>query len=184
MTDERLAGGVVLRDVSDLLPVHAKKRFNYRKKPPAWLCIHHAGVDNQRVGFHGARATARYHVDHKNWAGIGYHYYVPRKPSNTGVAMVYRVGADYTVRAHTRGLNTRADGLMLQGHLGHQQLTEYQEECLEAFVPWWMEQDPDHRKGITWHSNAWKQGAIPKFACPGKHAVRWLERWEIDTFRT
>ena len=179
--EQEIAGGVVLRDVSAAMPVHAARDFRQRLRGPKWLCIHHTGADNKRPGRFGAIATARYHVHQKNWPGIGYHFYVPREAEEPGPLIVYRVGEDNTIRAHTRGLNKRADGLALQGHLGKQWLTDYQEECLEAFIPWWMEQDPDRRKGITWHSNAWKQGAVPKPACPGRHATAWLKRWQIYT---
>ncbi|MEE9220000.1 MAG: hypothetical protein V3U34_00485 [candidate division NC10 bacterium] len=179
----RLAGGVMLHDVSADLPRNSAKRFRIRKKDPTTLFIHHAGVDNGKDGVEAVRRMASYHVYHKNWAGIGYHYAITKRPlhDDQDNLVVMRVAPESTVRAHTRGCNRFGTGLVLQGHLGEEDLSHFQEECLEAFVPWWMETNNRFcKRGLGWHSNSWKWGGIPKRACPGKHSVGWLEDYRAS----
>ncbi len=180
----RLAGGVDLVDISHRLAHHPTKVFRKRRKPATLLAVHHTGVDNRRDGIEAWRATARHHVHNKDWPGIGYHFAINYRPVGSRNLVVFRCGDGGTVRAHTRGLNTRADGLVLQGHLGKNELSDYQVECLEAFLPWWLEQGEGIYDGysvngrkITWHSQALKHGGIPKLSCPGEHAVNWLRQY-------
>jgi len=176
----KIAPGVHLMNIQHILPVHARKVYRQRKRDITTLFVHHSGFDNGLDGLGAVKPMANWHVKHRGWAGIGYHYVITRRPvTSNSKLVILRVGAEYTIRAHTRGCNRFGVGLCLQGHLGKEELTSFQEECLEAFIPWWMEwHNRTPRKDLGWHSNSWKWGGIPKPACPGKHARRWLKGYQ------
>lgn len=176
--EAKLAGGVHLLNIQHMLPVHKTKVYKPRAKITT-LFVHHSGFDNGLDGIGAVKPMANWHVNHKNWPAIGYHYVITRRPVlKDNALVVLRVGAEYTVRAHTKGCNTTGVGLCLQGHLGKEPLTSFQEECLEAFIPWWMDwHQLDPRKALGWHSNSWKWGGIPKPACPGKYTRQWLKSY-------
>jgi hypothetical protein len=165
-------------DISHLLATHKTKTFPTRDKPPTTLFIHHSGKQLNRMGIDVASNMARYHVNHKLWPGIAYHYFIPRIPAmdRNGVITVYRVAPENTIRAHTWLCNRFSSGVCVEGHLGKAPPSEFQLECLEALIPWWMEKyGRSPRKSLGWHSNSWKWGGIPKPTCPGKHMTRWLQ---------
>ncbi len=133
-------------------------------------------------GIAAIRAMATYHVAHKGWGGIGYHYAIPKNPvydPEYSRLVMFQVAHENTVRAHTRGCNRFGTGLVLQGHLGRQELTDYQKDCLKAFLPWWLDKyDRVCKRGLGWHSTSYLWGGIPKRACPGRHAVAWLKQYQ------
>lgn len=180
----QLAGGVVLVDVSAELPHSLSSPFRFRKKDPTTLFIHHAGIDNGQDGVEAARRMASYHVFNKGWGGIGYHYVITKRPLVWddwivgGRLVVMRVGAESTMRAHTRGCNRFGTGVVLQGHLGEEPISHFQEECLEAFIPWWLETNNRVcKRGLGWHAISYRWGGIPKRACPGKLLVPLLKEY-------
>jgi hypothetical protein len=171
-----IAPGVVLHRVLHM-PTHARKRFGLRKKPLTTLFVHHSGTLSSAEAVAWAQGMARYHVIHKDWPGIGYQFGMARvAPRDAeGNLVMLRLGESDTVRAHTRLCNRFSDGLVLQGHMGRQQLSADQVECLEAFLPWWAEHNGrDLSADLGWHAQSWRWGGIPKRACPGKNAVEWL----------
>jgi hypothetical protein len=173
-----IAPGVVLVNIAHLLPRLDHKHFATRNRPVTTLFVHHSGTQSQQNVMAWATNMATWHTKHKKWPAIGYHYIIPREPelSEKSDLCVFRVGSEYTVRAHTRLCNRFSSGVCLQGHLGRDKPSHYQLECLEAFIPWWMQwHGRDPRKDLGWHSNSWKWGGIPKLACPGKYMVEWLE---------
>ncbi len=179
--EAEIAGGVCLVDVSALLRQHLKKRYRARKKLLTTLFVHHSGADNGKDGIEAIKPMANWHVGHNNWPAIGYQFVITRRPAFVDKSLViFRVGGSDTVRAHTRMCNRFGDGLCLQGHLGKEPLTSFQEECLEAFLPWWMEtHGRNPAKDLGWHSNSLKWGGVPKMACPGKNAVAWLRTYSL-----
>lgn len=176
----RLAGGIILVDIQDYLPVHSSKKYPLRKKNATTLFVHHSGVDNGRDGIEVARIMATYHVNNRNWPGIGYQYVIPYRADRPykNELVIYKVGSESTVRAHTKLCNKFGTGICLQGDLNKQPISPSQIECLEAFIPIWMRWNGrDPTKDLGWHSNSWKWLGLPKFKCPGKNAVKWLEEY-------
>jgi len=173
-----IASGVVLEDIHNILLHHTKKKYKERKIEPTALFVHHTGADNGRDSIQAWTATAGYHVISKKWPGIAYHYGITRRPSETrsGKLIVHQLNPESTVCYHTKGCNRFGVGLVLQGNLGETELTDFQIECLEAFLPFWFQTHGlSPKESLGWHSNSFKWLGIPKPACPGKNAVKWLK---------
>lgn len=176
-----VAGGVVIDDISRILITHPKKKYASRTKPVTTLFVHHSGADNGRDGLQAWAATAGYHVITKQWPGIAYHFGITLRPSYDihGRLVIHRLNADDVECYHTRGCNRFSVGLCLQGHHGKEPLSDFQIECLEAFLPWWSDTyQRDLRKDLGWHSRAIQWGGVPKLACPGKYAVEWIKSYK------
>ena len=63
-------------DVRKKLPTHPLKRYQTRPISTIYyIAIHHSLTDDIPGG-KDVEAFARYHVDHLDWPGIGYHYVV------------------------------------------------------------------------------------------------------------
>jgi hypothetical protein len=129
------------------------------------------------------QGTANYHVFHKDWPAIAYHYFIPRTPvyDDRGNLAVFQTLDERWCSYHTKGCNRFGVGLALQGHLGKADPTPFQYECLEAFLPWWMEgHDRFCKRGLGWHSISYRWGGIPKPACPGNRITPWLKEYRAD----
>jgi N-acetylmuramoyl-L-alanine amidase len=63
-------------DVRKKLPTHPLKKYQMRPMSTIYyIAIHHSLTDDIPGGG-DVEAFARYHVDHLDWPGIGYHYVV------------------------------------------------------------------------------------------------------------
>lgn len=63
-------------DVRKTLPTHSTKKYQSRPiNAIYYIAIHHSLTDDIPGG-EDVEAFARYHVDHLDWPGIGYHYVV------------------------------------------------------------------------------------------------------------
>jgi hypothetical protein len=180
-----IANGVVINDVSRALLTHPKKAYKERSKTAKTLFVHHTGADNGRDNLEAWSATAGYHVINKGWPGIAYHFGINLRPSvdKKGRLVIYQLNRETTICYHTKGCNNTGVGLVLQGHHGEDTLSDFQIECLEAFLPWWFEvhgQRP--KKQLGWHSISLLWGGVPKLACPGKYAVEWLRTWKLGSW--
>jgi hypothetical protein len=94
-------------DIRDQLPQHPKKRFGLRPME---------GVDgiavHQTAGSRSGTpaAAADFHVEHNDWPGIGYHFWV----GDNGHA--FYVGTIETSRAHVLEQNDHLIGIVLAGN--------------------------------------------------------------------
>ena len=60
-------------DIRDKLPTHSSKRYQTRPLSAIYyIAVHHSLTDNIPGG-EDVNAFARYHVNHLDWPGIGYH---------------------------------------------------------------------------------------------------------------
>ena len=179
-----IAGGVQLIDIAEQLPKHPTKKQKLRKKRAKWLFVHHNGVsalDDKRNHIAWIESMARFHVG-KGWANIAYRFAIPYHGMDDGIIRVYRCLPWNAIGNHVRSLGGRCnrfgDSLVLQGNLNIHGLSSHQEEALEAFFPWYTgDFMAMHKTDISWHSDAARFGGIPKKACPGSNAKKWLNNY-------
>lgn len=178
-----IAGGIAVRDISQLLPRHPTRRYRARARPATVLIVHHSGADSGLDGYQAFAAMANYHVGSKDWPGIAYHWGIPLRPSYDGQGnlLIYQLNSPETICYHTARVNIMGEGLVLQGHHGRGPLSEYQIECLEAFIPWRLGVlELDYHTDLGWHSIADRWGGRHKAACPGEYAESWLQSYITD----
>lgn len=176
-----IADGIALYDVSHLLPEHPHKTYGPRTSPMRALFVHHSGNDTGRDGLAALLPMANWHVLHHKWAAMAYHFAITKRPlrDEDGNLVMLRVGGDRTVRSHTGLCNRFSEGLVLQGNTSKSPMSDFQMECLEGFIPWWMAMhELTPAKALGWHSIAHRWLGRPKRWCPGADAVAWLEQYK------
>ena len=95
-----------IKDVVDQLPKHAINRYLARSLDKiTHLTIHHSAAP----GNVAIETIARYHVDHNNWPGIGYHFCV--EPDGT----IYQVNKLETICYHAGVVNDYTVGICIEG---------------------------------------------------------------------
>lgn len=184
----RLAGGLVLLDVVDELPVHRRKRWKARPVDGIErLYVHHSGRLG-RDGLDGFKASAAYSSRDKQprrkggkvragWPGTAYQVWLPYNPVLTdGALTAFRGNPDDRRTYHTGGeANTHGWSICLQGNTSVDGISDSQVELLEGLLPWALERFglelPD---GLSWHSDSKRFGGSGKASCPGSAAVAWL----------
>jgi len=78
-----------------------------------YLVVHHAAANYAPVnGIDDVRAIARYHVQTRGWAGIGYHEVLAELTPGGPIAC-YVVSNPLSIRAHTWGRNHEAWGITM-----------------------------------------------------------------------
>lgn len=185
---EEIALGIAVHNISKYLPKHPTKKYKTRDKKAAVLFFHHSGADSGLEGFGSFMAMADYHVRVKTltkgeWPGIAYHWGFSIRPviDNKGRLVIFQLNPANALCYHTKGCNKFGEGAVLQGHHGNIPLSPCQIESLEAFIPWRCRiLKLDYHVDIGWHSISMKWGGIPKLACPGKYAVKYLKDYIND----
>lgn len=148
-------------DVVDQLPRHRSKR--YEQRTPAeiqYLIVHHtAGPQDQSLW-----EIARFHVQERDWPGIGYHLVVDAR------GQAFKTNRDLTVSYHAGQLNRAALGLCLVGNLDEHPPT------------------PEQYRAALWHALRYARAygipvervrghrEVAQTACPGRHL-------DLDRFR-
>jgi len=185
--EAELAGGIVLLDVSHLLPVAHGKRYASRPMSGIVRQYHHHSGAMGRPGFAGALGTARYVVAEHGWAGAAYHYFLSHVADRdySDRIVVYRLQQDIVRSYHTGGdANTHGIGVCWQGNLTAVEPSSDQIEAAEALIPWLlgrhagMQMDPCP---ISWHSESARWGGSGKPTCPGPHVEAWLAAYREAT---
>lgn len=100
-------------DLVDALPRHTTKR--YRTRPYSAIThviLHHSATLGGDPG-----SFARYHVEHNDWPGIGYHAVIARDGAR------YKTNNDNTVSYHAGSWNRRAIGVCLVGDFTREEPT-------------------------------------------------------------
>ncbi len=99
-------GKPAIQDIVDKLPKHPTKRYPTRPLSKIQhLVVHHSAVPPHV----GPTRLARYHIDHDQWAGIGYHFVV----SEDGV--IYQTNRLETISHQVYQHNTTTAGICLLG---------------------------------------------------------------------
>ena len=185
MTEARhltdIAGGIALYDAVAAMPQHAHRRYARRPESAVVRQYHHHSGALGRPGLEGAQASARYVVDHRGWAGMPYHFWLPheRHVDDQGRLVVYMTQYPWTRSWHTGGdANTHGVGVCWQGDLTEREPSDQQIELAEALIPWIGERLHIHgTDSLSWHSEAGRWGGSQKAACPGPHVVAWLSAY-------
>lgn len=194
MKTTKVASGIILVDISDILPRHKTKRYRKRSKPISRHFFHHSGRPG-KPGFAGVRNMVRYCVEHRGWPGSPYTYWIPYfefwwwdfleeisemrgiiQPENDGTIgghdlVYFRCQSDELRTYHTGGLaNSTGVATAFQGNTTIDGLSESQIEITEAHIPF-------VGKPISWHSEADRYGGKRKPSCPGRDAEKWLKAY-------
>ena len=90
------------------LPSHPTLVYPKRDvKDIKYLIIHK--TDSEDKGKFHAYDTARYHVDNRGWAGIGYHYFIIKDGS------IFQTQPDYVISNHASNYNSTSLGIVITG---------------------------------------------------------------------
>jgi hypothetical protein len=180
-----IAGGVALYDVSNLLPKHAK--LKYEKRDPAGIVrvySHHSGALG-RSGYAGLLASTKYGIrdtpKKKGWPGQPYTYWYAFEPDvdAEGRIVVYRCNLDATRSYHTgKDANGHGVGVAWQGNLTKQKPSDAQVEMAEAHFPWLhARHNLSQHKPFSFHAEAGEFGGKPKPTCPGPHVTAFVQEY-------
>lgn len=182
--EEDLAEGVVLWDVSKLLP-HAHRRATRR---PAGIQILRLYLHNSGAlglpGVAGAVSSARFVMRARGFPWWPYHFWFCRDALRDvdGRLVVLRLAPDEE-RTWSQGAKANDHGVsgVLQGNTSRLPVSPAQVEALEAWVPWAEERYGFSRPAIAdWlatHSRAGRFGGRSKSTCPGTNAELWRDRY-------
>lgn len=149
--------GVKVVDLRGQLAVHPTKSYTTRSLSDInQIVIHHSDSSPNT----SPQAIARYHVENKDWPGIGYHFCFGADGT------IYQTNNLETIAYHAGDwdVNTESLGVCLIGRLVENAPTQAQLTSLK----WLMEQYPYEVKG---HDD------IVPTACPGD----WLDAWLAPT---
>ena len=115
----------------DQLPKHATLRYATRPLSQiTHLCIHHSAT----AGTIPLENVAKYHVEERGWAGIGYHFYV--KPDGT----VYQTNRLETVSYQVSQNNDYSVGVCVSGDFTYAPPPDKQVDAAASLVAWLMQE--------------------------------------------
>ena len=182
LTFEEPAGGIRIYDISGKLRKHPTKKYRRRKVETIERVYGHHSEGMGRSGYQGVVNSVRYVIDSRNYPGATYHFWMPfhEITDEDGNLVMYRLQPDNIICYHTKGLNVRGVGFCLQGDTTKYGLSDTQEELLEGFVPWAVDEQYKLQSadGLGWHSEAARWGSrYPKASCPGEAAEAWLRAY-------
>lgn len=181
--EAEVAPGIAVYDVAALLPRHKTKKWKNRPLTAIeHLIVHKSGADGPE-GFRGAKGSARFSVNHRGWAGTGYHFWISSVPDvdEDGRRVIYRLNGDEVWCWHTGGrMNRIGMGIAVQGRFSGEvgnRPNDGQVEMLDALVAYLsrdlgveLGHDEERGWGLTGH---WEHG---KPVCPGEYLKGWVRR--------
>lgn len=180
--------GVVLWDVSDRMPRHARKRYVKRTQRVRRLYVHQSAGDGP-AGIAGAIASAAFCVNHRNMPGMPYHLWIPTADlfDSQGRRVVLRTQRT-EIRSHHTGddelgaangqPNNHGLSVTFQGNHASRPPSAHQKACFPAVAFWLLAQpDTDRESPIAWHAIASLFGGDNKRSCPGRGVLDWLLPW-------
>lgn len=98
----------IIKDLTLYLPTHPTLVYPKRDvKDIKYLIIHQ--TDSEDKGKFHVYDTARYHVNSRGWAGIGYHYYIIKDGT------IYQTQPDYVISNHASNYNATSLGIVITG---------------------------------------------------------------------
>jgi hypothetical protein len=178
-----LPGGVVIYDVSKVLPKPTRPRYNQRPDGTKIVRVffHHSAAYG-KDGYQGAENSVKYVIRERNFGARPYHFWLARKPDTDadGNLVIYRLGQDDERCWHTGGrANEEGIGVVWQGDLYPDEdgePTEAQYKMAEALTNWLIKRHelslPD---GLSFHAEADRWGGSKKPSCPGPFVQEWVK---------
>ena len=149
-----------MHDVVDQLPKHATLRYATRPLSQiTHLCIHHSAT----AGTIPLENVAKYHVEERGWAGIGYHFYV--KPDGT----VYQTNRLETVSYQVSQNNDYSVGVCVSGDFTYAPPPDKQVDAAASLVAWLMQELSVSDQNVLGH----KEFPNNDTSCPGE---TWLKK--------
>lgn len=168
--------------VVNLLPVHYQKKYKYRSIHKIdRIIIHHTAGSTRNRSIMAPMATAKSHVNDRNWPGIGYHYYIPyRDPfvnPEMGPVIVYQTQDLETWSYHTGpNWNQKGLGIVCQGsfYSRHERIStlqpsNYQMKGIDELWIYLKKLLGLTNKSLFGHYHAGKR------TCPGDQIEMWIE---------
>lgn len=122
---------IIINNIIDDLPKHSTKTYTQRNLNQIDKIILHHYASNGTP-----QSVARYHVNTRDWAGIGYHFTINKDGT---ISQVNRLD---TISYHTSGQNTVSIGVALEGNFEHEQPTQAQMKSLNQLIPYIRNQVP------------------------------------------
>lgn len=176
-----LSSGVVLRDVSEWMPVSRKRKPKTRDVAGIVRCYtHHSGA-NGPYGYIGAKASARYVVNQRGFPSGAYTFWISQEPDRDeeGRIAIYRMNPDERRSWHTGGeANAVGVAICWQGNLRRFEPTPEQIEAAEALYPWVAARyGLDSPEQFGMHSEADEYNVKIKVSCPGPYVEAWVREW-------
>lgn len=149
-----------IHDVVDQLPKHATLRYATRQlNRITHLCIHHSAT----AGTIPLENVAKYHVEDRGWAGIGYHFYI--KPDGT----IYQTNRLETVSFHVSQNNDYSVGVCVSGDFTYAPPPDKQVDAAASLVAWLMQELSVPDQNVLGH----KEFPNNDTSCPGE---TWLKK--------
>jgi hypothetical protein len=192
--EDQVAGGIALYDVSALLPVHKKKKYEERDVGGiVRIYNHHSGALG-KSGYEGLLASTKYGIRdkkkkrkngdeyiQKGWPGQPYTFWYSFEPDydDENRIVIYRANLDVTRSYHTgKDANGHGVGVAWQGNLTKVEPSAAQIEMAEAHFPWCLDRygltGADY-KPFSWHAEAGEFGGKTKKSCPGPHVTAFVQ---------
>ena len=101
-----------INNIVDQLTTHPEKKYKTRSLNTIdTIVIHHSATETGN-----AESYARYHVNTRNWAGIGYHFVIEQSGE------IKQTNDLQTISYHASNWNSRSIGICLTGNYDKQYL--------------------------------------------------------------
>lgn len=97
-----------IQNLSPYLLQHPTKRYSFRDTSTIDKIVIHQ-TDAEDMGAFSPYATANYHVNNNDWAGIGYHYYI------IDDGTIFQTNDDNVISYHASGYNARSLSVVITG---------------------------------------------------------------------
>ena len=145
-----------IRNITDQLPKHATNRYRTRRRTDIQLLvIHHSATPGNTT----PESVARYHVDHWNWAGIGYHFFIAADGT------IYQTNELETVSSHAASANDVGVGICFAGNFTEESPPPAQVAAGAHLVAWLLQELHLSTSAVEGHRE------LMSTACPGD---QWL----------
>jgi N-acetylmuramoyl-L-alanine amidase len=107
-----------IQNIVAQLPKHPKKQYSKRSLSQiTQAVIHHSATPMNAIGSR-PQVYARYHIDNRGWAGIGYHFVI--QPDGS----IFQTNLLETVSNHVQNANTKSIGICLSGNFDTEKPTD------------------------------------------------------------
>ena len=157
------AGMPTIQNITDLLPRHATERYRSRARSDIkLLVIHHSATPANTT----PESVARYHVNHWNWAGIGYHFFIAADGT------IYQTNELETVSSHAASANGAGIGICFAGDFTDAVPPAAQILAGARLVAWLLKELNLKTNAVDGHRE------LMQTACPGEQwlsGAKWRE---------